>query len=126
MRASSPATPTPRTRLSACSSRPLKLFGRARPASPPNSAKSSNCRRRRTRSSSPTKSTIGGPATRTCFAAIETHHATLGCTPHLVAADALLLGQERGGRESQGRQARLHPQPLHQEPRAQTRTKEAL
>jgi len=28
----------------------------------------------------------------------------------------LLLGQERGGRESQGRQARLHPQPLHQEP----------
>ena len=38
----------------------------ARPASPPNSAKSSNCRRRRTRSSSPTKSTIGGPATRTC------------------------------------------------------------
>jgi hypothetical protein len=38
----------------------------ARPASPPNSAKSSNCRRRRTRSSSPTKSTIGVPATRTC------------------------------------------------------------
>src|SRR6266478_6450172 len=76
MRASSPATPTPRTRLSACSSRPLKLFGKARPASPPNSAKSSNCRRRRTRSSSPTKSTIGGPATRTC------------CLPHLVAADA--------------------------------------
>src|ERR1700730_12047125 len=38
----------------------------ARPASPPNSAKWSNCRRRRTRSSSPTKSTIGGPATRTC------------------------------------------------------------
>src|SRR6266436_1809095 len=66
MRASSPATPTPRTRLSACSNRPLKLFGKARPASPPNSAKSSNCRRRRTRSSSPTKSTIGGPATRTC------------------------------------------------------------
>src|SRR5580704_13343498 len=82
MRASSPATPTPRTRLSACSSRPLKLFGKARPASPPNSAKSSNCRRRRTRSSSPTKSTIGGPAT------LETHQATLGCTPHLVAADA--------------------------------------
>ena len=38
----------------------------ARPASLPSSAKSSNCRRRRTRSSSPTKSTIGGPATRTC------------------------------------------------------------
>ena len=36
---SSPATPMPRTRLSACSSRPLKLFAKARPASPPNSAK---------------------------------------------------------------------------------------
>jgi transposase, IS5 family len=30
----------------------------------------------------------------------------------------LLLGQERGGRESQGCQARLHPQPLDQKPRA--------
>src|SRR6202035_1155773 len=88
MRASSPATPTPRTRLSAYSSRPLKLFGKARPASPPNSAKSSNCRRRRTRSSSPTKSTIGGPATRTCCLPRSKHQATLGCTPNLVAADA--------------------------------------
>ena len=60
----------------------------ARPASPPNSAKWSNCRRRRTRSSSPTNSTIGGPATDLLLAAIETHQATLGCTPHLVAADA--------------------------------------
>src|SRR6202023_738681 len=34
----------------------------ARPASPPNSAKSSNCRGRRTSSSSPSRSTIGGPA----------------------------------------------------------------
>jgi IS5 family transposase len=38
----------------------------ARPASPPNLAKWSNCRRRRTRSSSPTKSTISGPATPMC------------------------------------------------------------
>jgi transposase, IS5 family len=37
----------------------------ARPASPPSSAKWSNCRRRRTRSSSPTRSTISGPATAT-------------------------------------------------------------
>jgi hypothetical protein len=56
----------PSTRLSACSSHPLKLLGKARPASPPNSAKWSNCRRRRTRSSSATKSTISGPATQTC------------------------------------------------------------
>jgi IS5 family transposase len=39
---------------------------KVRPASRLNSAKWSNCKRRRTRSSSPTKSTIGGPATRTC------------------------------------------------------------
>ena len=38
----------------------------ARPASPPNSAKWSNCRRRRTRSLSPTKSMISAPATRMC------------------------------------------------------------
>jgi transposase, IS5 family len=37
----------------------------ARPASQPNSAKWSSCRRRRTKSSSPMRSTIGGPATRT-------------------------------------------------------------
>jgi IS5 family transposase len=38
----------------------------ARPASQPNSAKWSNCRKRRTRSSSPTRSTTSGPVTRTC------------------------------------------------------------
>src|ERR1700747_3641746 len=38
----------------------------ARPVSRPNSAKWSNCRRRRTRSSSPAKSMISGPATRMC------------------------------------------------------------
>jgi hypothetical protein len=47
------------------------------------------------------------------LAAIETHQATLGL--HAAPGGGgcrLLLGQERGGRESQGRQARLHPQPL--------------
>src|SRR5438445_12865673 len=89
MRASSPATPTPRTRLSACSSRPLKLFGKARPASPPNSAKSSNCRRRRARSSSPTKVYDRRPSdSDLLLGAIETHQATLACTQHLVAADS--------------------------------------
>src|SRR4029077_17491280 len=117
MRASSPATPTSRTRLSACSSRPLKLFGKARPASPPNSAKSSNCRSERTRSSSPTKSTIGGPATRICCLRDRNPSSNAGL--HAAPGGGgcrLLLGQERGGRQSQRRQARLHPQPLHQEP----------
>src|SRR5467141_2655229 len=89
MRASSPATPTPRTRLSACSSRPLKLFGKARPASPPNSAKSSNCRRRRTSIVVAYEAYDRRPSdSDLLLAAIETHQATLGCTPHLVAADA--------------------------------------
>src|SRR5258705_11553197 len=79
----------PRARSSACSSRPLKLFGKARPASPPNSARWSNCRRRRTRSSSPTKSYDQRPSdSDLLMAAIETHQAMLGCTPRLVAADA--------------------------------------
>src|ERR1700730_8000486 len=60
----------------------------ARPASPPNSAKSSNCRRRRTRSSSPTRSTIGGPALGPAACRDRNASSTLGCTPHLVAADA--------------------------------------
>jgi len=99
----------------------------ARPASPPNSAKWSNCRRRRTRSSSPTKSTISGPATRTCCSPRSNASSNAGLhAPPGGGGCRLLLGQERGGRESQGCQARLHPQPLHQKPRAQTRTKEAL
>ena len=38
----------------------------------------------------------------------------------------ILLRQERGGGEGKGRQARLYSQSLHQKPRAQTRTEEAL
>src|SRR6516164_5953580 len=38
----------------------------------------------------------------------------------------ILLRQERDGGEGKGRQARLHSQSLHQKPRAQTRTEEAL
>ena len=61
------------------------------------------------------------------IAAIETHQAMLGLhTAPGGGGCRLLLGQERGGRQSQGRQARLHPQSLHQEPRAQTRAEEAL
>ena len=61
------------------------------------------------------------------IAAIETHQARLG----RVAAPGgggrrILLRQERGGSESQGRQTRLHSQSLDQEPRAQTRAEEAL
>jgi len=55
---------TPKARSSACSSPPPKSFGKARPASRPNSARWSSCRRRRTRSSSPMRSTISGPAIR--------------------------------------------------------------
>src|ERR1700738_4269893 len=56
----------PGHRSSACSSPRPRSFVKVRPASPPNSGRWSNCRRRRTRSSSPTKSTISGPATRHC------------------------------------------------------------
>jgi IS5 family transposase len=49
----------------------------------------SSCRMRRTKSSSPMRSTLSGPATRTSLiAAIETHQARLGRTPRLLAADA--------------------------------------
>ena len=59
--------------------------------------------------------------------AIEIHQAKLGRTPRLVAADAgVLLRQERGGGESEGRQTRLHSQSLHQKRRAQARAEEAL
>src|ERR1700730_1658191 len=74
MRVSSPATPTPRTRLSACSSRPLKLFGKACPREGGGQGRQAHRirqnrqiagggepDRRRLR-----KATIGGPATRTC------------------------------------------------------------
>jgi IS5 family transposase len=54
----------PRARSSACSSPPLRSFVKARLASRPNSAKWSNYRRPRTRSSSPTRSTISGPTIR--------------------------------------------------------------
>jgi hypothetical protein len=53
-------------RSSACSSRQRRSFAKARPASRPNSAKWSSCRKPRTRSSSPMKSTISGPAIRIC------------------------------------------------------------
>ena len=59
--------------------------------------------------------------------AIETHQARLGS--HAAPGGGrrrILLRQERGSRESKGRQARLHSQSLHQKPRAQTRTEEAL
>src|SRR6202022_4215106 len=89
MRASSPATPMPRTRLSACLSRPLKLFGKARPASLPNSAKMVKLQEAENQivvayevyDQRPSDSDL-------LLAAFETHQATLGCTPHLVAADA--------------------------------------
>ena len=65
-----------------------RLFAKARPASQPNSARWSNCKKRRTRLSSRTRSMISGQRLDLLIAAIETHQATLGCTPRLVAADA--------------------------------------
>src|SRR5437667_3684872 len=65
-RGSSLAISTPRARSSACSSRQRRSFAKGRPASRPNSAKWSSCKKPRTRSSSPMKSTISGPAIRTC------------------------------------------------------------
>ena len=53
--------------------------------------------------------------------AIETHQALLDRVRYLVAADAAFYsGKERGRGKSEGRQARVHPQPLHQKPGAQT------
>ena len=65
------------------------------------------------------------------IAAIETHQAALGCTPKLLAADAGFYSAKneaaaKAKSPPSGRQARLHPQSLHQEPGAQTRAKEAL
>ena len=47
-------------------------------------------------------------------------------TLRLVAADAGFYSGKRGRRQGQGRQARVHPQLLHQKPGAQTRAEEAL
>ena len=94
-----------------------EVIRKGKAGKPTEFGKMSNCRRRRTRSSSPTKSTIGGPATRTCC--LPRSNASSNAGLHAAPGGGgcrLLLGQERGGRESQGRQARLHPQPLHQEP----------
>jgi len=95
-----------------------EVIRKARPASPPNSAKSSNCRRRRTRSSSPTKSTIGGPATRTCCLPrskrIKQRWAARRTWWRRMPAST--RPKTRRPRKPKGRQARLHPQPLHQEP----------
>jgi hypothetical protein len=57
--------------------------------------------------------------------AIETHQATFGRVPHLLAR-SFLLRQKRGRRESQRRQTRVHSKSLNQEPRTQTRAEEAL
>src|ERR1700730_14037982 len=125
MRASSPATPTPRTRLSACSSRPLKLFGKACPResggqgreAPRNRQKrqiagGGEPDRRRLRSLRSAAQRLG-PAS--CRDRNASRNAGLHAAPG-GGGCRLLLGQERGGRESQGRQARLHPQSLYQEP----------
>ena len=53
-------------KLVACSSHQRKSSARARPASRPNSARWSSCRRPKTRSSPTTRSMIGGPTTPTC------------------------------------------------------------
>jgi hypothetical protein len=63
------------------------------------------------------------------IAAIETHQTSNSAGVHAAPGGRgcrFLLGQKRGGCESHGRQARLHPQSLHQKPRAQTRAEEAL
>src|SRR6266478_4287667 len=88
MRASSPATPTPRTRLSACSNRPLKLFG-SKAGKPTEFGKIVKLQEAENQivvayevyDRRPSDSDL-------LLGAIETHQATLGCTPHLVAADA--------------------------------------
>ena len=105
------------SKLSACSSRPLKLFGKARPASPRirqngQIAGGGEPDRRRLRS-------LRSAAQRLGPAACRDRNASSNAGLHAAPGGGgcrLLLGQERGGRESQGRQARLHPQPLHQEP----------
>jgi hypothetical protein len=61
------------------------------------------------------------------IAAIEMHQALLGRTPRLAAAERrILFRQERGPRQDEGCQTRLHSQSLDQEPRTQTRAEEAL
>jgi len=61
------------------------------------------------------------------MAAIETHQAMLGCTPRLVAANAgFYSAKSAAAAKAKGGQARLRPQSLHEEPRAQTRAEEAL
>ena len=79
----------PRAKSSACSSLRPRSFAKARPASQPNSAKWSKLQEAENQivvayevyDQRPSDSDL-------LIAAIETHQATLGCTPHLVAADA--------------------------------------
>src|SRR3984893_17384867 len=100
----------------------------ARPASPPNSAKSSNCRRRRTRSSSPTEGYDRRPSdSDLLLAAIETHQATLGCTPHLVAADAgFSSANNEAAAKAKGVKRLCIPNRSTKGPERKTRAKEAL
>ena len=61
------------------------------------------------------------------IAAIETHQATLGCTPHLVAADAGFYSvKNEAVAKAKGVKRVCIPQSLDQEPRAQTRAEETL
>jgi hypothetical protein len=59
--------------------------------------------------------------------AIDIHQQRRGRTPHLVCGGrCVLLGGERAGGHSEGRQARLHSQPRNQERSKAARTEEAL
>jgi hypothetical protein len=61
------------------------------------------------------------------MAAIETHQTRLGRTAAPGGRRCrFLLGQKRSRGKGQGRQPRVHPQSLHQEPGAQARAEEAL
>src|ERR1700720_1203167 len=111
MRASSPATPMPRTRLSACSSRPLKLFGKACPRESGGQGRQAHRirqngqiagggepDRRRLRS-------LRSAAQRRGPAARRDRNASSNAGLHAAPGGGgcrLLFGQERGGRKSQG------------------------
>jgi len=58
--------------------------------------------------------------------AVETHQAMLGRIPHLVAADAGFYSAKNEVRQKPRASSECAFQSLHQKPRTQTRTEEAL
>jgi len=114
-----------REKIAACLSRPLSYSGKqGRQAY--RIRQIVKLQRRRTRSSSPTKSTISGPATRTCWlAAIETHQATLAARRICGGGCRLLLAKNEAAAKAKGGQGASASPTAPQEPERKNASKEA-